>query len=97
MRKKYKVERLLAWRAPKQGMVKLNTDGSWHAIDGFTTKGGVIRDHARKWLFDFAQKIRYCNIALAEFYVVFTGVQFCIQKGFHQVEINVGSQVAHIL
>lgn len=61
-----RIERQIAWVAPSEGWVKLNTDGALHGNPGMATAGGVLRDGEGNWCSGFSLNIRFCSAPLAE-------------------------------
>ncbi|KAL8129251.1 LOW QUALITY PROTEIN: hypothetical protein V2J09_018406 [Rumex salicifolius] len=48
-----RVVKMIGWKAPEQGWLKLNYDGAVKGAMGMATAGGVIGDHCGSWVCDF--------------------------------------------
>ncbi|KAG7548857.1 hypothetical protein ISN44_As12g040050 [Arabidopsis suecica] len=51
-----RVERLIAWTPPREGWLKLNTDGESKGNPGLASAGGVLRDAEGRWCGGFCGK-----------------------------------------
>lgn len=69
-----RVERLVSWRPPSMGWVKLNTDGASHGNPGRATAGGVLRDGDGRWIQGFTFNIGVCSAPLTELWGVLWAV-----------------------
>ena len=49
-----KVSRMIGWSPPKDGWVKLNTDGAFRASDGMAMASGLVRDGCSNWVVEFS-------------------------------------------
>ncbi|KAG7557811.1 Reverse transcriptase domain [Arabidopsis suecica] len=88
-----RVERMVGWKKPPEGWVKLSTDGASHGNPGPSTAGGVIRGMAGEWLGGFALNIGVCSAPLAELWGVYYGLVIAWERGFRRVELEVDSEL----
>ncbi|KAG7537137.1 Zinc finger CCHC-type superfamily [Arabidopsis suecica] len=90
-----RVERLVCWRKPSVGWVKLTTDGASRGNPGLATwgGGGVIRDEEGLWLGGFALNIGICTAPLAELWGAYCGLVIAWEKGFRRVELELDSEL----
>jgi hypothetical protein len=60
---------LIKWHAPKEGFIKINTDGACRS-DQLAGCGGVIRGSQGEWIRGFAKNVGRCNAFMAELWGV---------------------------
>ncbi|OMP05840.1 hypothetical protein COLO4_08513 [Corchorus olitorius] len=65
---------LIGWEKPKEGQVKINTDGSWTQRTNEAAVGGVVRGSCVEWLLGFSQSVGKCSIDLVELWGILQGV-----------------------
>ena len=75
----------ISWKYPKDGWIKLNTDGCSKGNPGVAGAGGVIRDHMGSWIGGFAKNIGICSSVTAELWAIYFGLQSTWDKGFRKV------------
>lgn len=73
--------RLLSWKPPEPGWVKVNTDGASRGNPGLATSGGVIRNEEGDWCGGFAVNIGVCSAPLAEIWGVYYGLSTAWNQG----------------
>ncbi|XP_020871723.1 uncharacterized protein LOC9299799 [Arabidopsis lyrata subsp. lyrata] len=88
-----RVERLICWKPPRDGWMKLNTDGASHGNPGLATAGGVMRDGDGNWCGGFALNIGICSAPLAELWGVYYGLYIAWEKRIRKLEVEVDSVV----
>jgi ribonuclease HI len=81
---------LIKWHAPKEGFIKINTDGACRS-DQLTGCGGVIRGSHGEWIRGFAKNVGRCNAFVAELWGVLEGLRCVRMLGFKKVELNIDS------
>ncbi|MCI24501.1 ribonuclease H protein, partial [Trifolium medium] len=84
--------RLVSWKPPPDGWVKVNTDGACKEgrIAGC---GGLIRGSDGEWLGGFAKFLGACSAYVAELWGVLEGLNLARRLGFRAVELHVDSDV----
>ncbi|MCH94217.1 ribonuclease H protein, partial [Trifolium medium] len=82
---------MVGWTPPKEGYVKLNTDGACknQQIAGC---GGIIRGSQGEWIVSFAKYIGKSSAFVAEMWGVVEGLRLAKRMGFRKVELNVDSE-----
>lgn len=88
-----RVERLIAWKRPEEGWLKLNTDGASRGNPGTATAGGVMRDEEGRWCAGFAVNIGICSAPLAELWGVYYGLYIAWEHGATRVALEVDSEI----
>mgnify|MGYP000988840899 CR=1 FL=1 len=79
---------------PKQGWVKLNTDGSFAESDG-AGAGMILRDSAGAIIFSACRTLFSCRDALeAELGACMEGLSFAIQRSDQPIEVELDSSNA---
>ncbi|KAG7533397.1 Ribonuclease H domain [Arabidopsis thaliana x Arabidopsis arenosa] len=76
------IEQIISWKRPREGWVKLSTDGASHGNPGPATAGGVIRGFDGEWLGGFALNIGICSAPLAELWGVYYGLVIAWREVF---------------
>lgn len=51
----------ICWDPPREGWVKLNTDGAFQVENKTTGCRGLLRDAEGKWIFGFVKHLGYCK------------------------------------
>ncbi|KAG7551702.1 Ribonuclease H domain [Arabidopsis thaliana x Arabidopsis arenosa] len=88
-----RVERFISWKRPREGWVKLSTDGASRGNPGPAAAGGVVRGEDGTWLGGFALRIGICSAPLAELWGVYYGLLIAWEKGYRRVELEVDSEL----
>ncbi|CAA7034666.1 unnamed protein product [Microthlaspi erraticum] len=88
-----RVHRLVGWKAPVAGWMRLNTDGASRGNPGLASAGGVIRDVLGKWICGFSLNIGLCSAPLAELWGVYYGLVMAWEKRIPQLEVEVDSEL----
>ena len=88
-----KVEIMVGWTPPREGWMKLNTDGASHGNPGLASVGGVIRNGDGEWYGGYALNIRRCSAPLAELWGVYYGLVIAWEKGISRLELEVDSKM----
>ncbi|GAU38278.1 hypothetical protein TSUD_119590 [Trifolium subterraneum] len=91
-RESRKVEKLISWKPPPVGWVRLNTDGA-RSEDGSIGCGGIIRGSDSEWLGGFAKFVGFGSAYLAQLWGVFEGLTYARNLNLSHVELNVNSMV----
>lgn len=81
------------WKAPQEGWVALNTDGSSKLEVKAARCGGLLRGANGKWLGGFAKNLGYCHAFIAELWGVCLGLQLAASQGHPNIEVQIDSQV----
>ncbi|MBA0843486.1 hypothetical protein Goarm_000672, partial [Gossypium armourianum] len=68
--------------------VCLNTEGSVRHDDGFAVVGGFVRDHDRKWLFEFNRYLGSCSVFDAELWGILDGLTCLVDRGYDNIVIQ---------
>ena len=68
--------------------VKLNVDGSMISEMSSIVAGGVVRDHRKTWLIDFALKIGTGFVLEVELWGILEGLKLVWQQGLRKVIIE---------
>ncbi|KAL6586076.1 hypothetical protein OROMI_002720 [Orobanche minor] len=82
------------WVWPQEGWWKLNTDGVARGNPGEATAGGIIRDHLGNPLIMFSEFLGDRTNNFAELYAIWWGLEFCIDRHFDTVWVEVDSKIA---
>lgn len=61
-----KEARMVGWIRPKEGFLKLNTDGSFREELAQASAGGLLRDGSGKWIAGFTANLGQCDSLMAE-------------------------------
>ncbi|MCI59033.1 ribonuclease H protein, partial [Trifolium medium] len=65
---------MIRWNAPREGFIKLNTDGACRS-DQIAGCGGVIRSSQDEWIRGYAKNVSRCNAFVAELWGVLEGLR----------------------
>lgn len=86
------VERLIRWEFPREGWVRLNTDGAAKGNPGKAGAGGLIRGYRGELHVAFAVKCGDCSCTKAELKGVLHGLAFAWNGGHRKVQLTVDSE-----
>lgn len=86
-------EQIITWKKPRDGWIKLSTDGASHVNPGPATAGGVLRGEKGEWLGGFALKIGICSAPLAKLWGVYYRLVIAWEKRFRRVKVKVDSKL----
>ncbi|XP_048490396.1 uncharacterized protein LOC125492264 [Beta vulgaris subsp. vulgaris] len=89
-------QRVIAWKPPVHGYLKLNTDGSWKANDK-ASGGGVIRRTDGSWFMGFSIKFRAVNPAAAELITIREGLSMAKDHNISRLEVETDAQALKIM
>ncbi|OMO90064.1 reverse transcriptase [Corchorus capsularis] len=81
-------EVLIGWEKPKEGQVKINTDGSWFQRTNEAAVGGVVRGSCGEWLLGFSQSVGECSIDLEELWDILQGLSLAWSRGFNDIVVE---------
>lgn len=70
------------WVPPKEGWVKLNTDGAMKRASGMASDGGLVRDNRGSWVFGFTMKIGVLDNFSAELWGLREGLRLVKDRVF---------------
>ncbi|CAI0410259.1 unnamed protein product [Linum tenue] len=87
-------DRLVSWKAPDVGWIKVNVDGSRYEANCSTAIGGVLRDCCGNWIAGFANSFGFTTIVTAEVRAIRDGLSLAQLLGYKKVEVESDSQVA---
>ncbi|MFQ6649958.1 hypothetical protein Gotur_022468 [Gossypium turneri] len=68
--------------------VCLNTEGSVRHDDGFAVVGGFVRDHYKKWLFEFNRYLGSCSVFDAELWGILDGLTCLVDRCYDNIIIQ---------
>ncbi|KAK4397474.1 hypothetical protein Sango_1584000 [Sesamum angolense] len=74
---------------PGPGWYKLNNDGASKSNPGPLGAGGLLRDHKSQVLFAFLEPLEISTNTSADLQALYSGLQICLEKGFHKILIEV--------
>ena len=89
-----KAERWISWSMPKNGVMKLNTNGAFSSSTGDARAGGLLQDSDGRWCGGFVYNIGRCSVTKAELLAVYHGLLLTWEKG-HKSAYHVGSISVH--
>ncbi|XP_056697578.1 uncharacterized protein [Spinacia oleracea] len=92
-RKRQREEIYVRWIAPREGWVKLNTDGASKGNPGRAGCGGVIRGNGGEIFDVYASNCGTCSSTKAELLGVVRGLAIAWNAGFKKVVLSVDSEV----
>ncbi|XP_021860368.2 uncharacterized protein [Spinacia oleracea] len=77
-----------SWKPPREGFVKLNTDGAWKSSD-IAGGGGMFRSTTGSWFVGFTRKYNMHSSMVAELYA--TRDELIMAKDYHfdKVELEI--------
>lgn len=81
-----------SWQAPKQGWVKLNTNGSSKENSGWSGGGGVLRDYRGLWISEFLAHFGFCSSMKAELLAVLHSLHLAWELGFRHLIVELDSK-----
>ncbi|XP_061351083.1 uncharacterized protein LOC133296147 [Gastrolobium bilobum] len=84
----------VSWRAPSQGWLKFNVDGSCRANGCDLACGGVLRDEHGNWIHGFSRKLGHGSVLMAELWGILVGLQWIWQKNMRNVVLEGDSLAA---
>jgi ribonuclease HI len=82
---------MIGWVPPKDGFVKLNTDGASKNMQQAGC-GGIVRGSQGEWIRGYAKSVGMCNAFVAELWGVLEGLRIVKNMGFRKVELCIDSQ-----
>nr|XP_009793305.1 PREDICTED: uncharacterized protein LOC104240220 [Nicotiana sylvestris] len=78
---------------PREGTVKLNTDGSFLHSSGLAGMGGIVRDCRGNMLMAFAVPKSCSSNNMAKAHAAKYGLEWCIQQGFGDIILEIDSVI----
>lgn len=82
----------VGWEPPENGWLKLNTDGARKASTGLANAGGLVRDHAGNWIWDYIVNIGHTDSFTVELWGLRDGLRLLDGKGFSRVVVELDSE-----
>lgn len=86
--------RLVTWKKPANGYVKLNTHEAVCQSTNRAATGGPIRDEQGNWLLGFLFNFGLCIVIATELWGNLKGLNMCWEKGWRWVELESDSLVS---
>ncbi|KAG7591719.1 Ribonuclease H-like superfamily [Arabidopsis thaliana x Arabidopsis arenosa] len=86
-----RIERMISWKKPVDGWVKLNTDGASRGNPGLAAAGGVLRQGDGSWYGGFSLNVGICSAPLAELWGVYYGLYIAWERKITRLELEVDS------
>lgn len=84
----------IIWNPPKEGWVKINTDGAKKSSTGLASVGGLLRDHRGNWIKGFTIKIGDADSFSAELWGLREGLRLAREGGFERIVVETDSELA---
>lgn len=85
-------EVFVRWMYPREGWVRLNTDGASKGNPGEAGAGGIIRGYRGEMFEMFAANCGICSSTKAEFLAVLRGLTLAWNGGHKRVQLTVDSE-----
>ncbi|KAJ0029811.1 hypothetical protein Pint_13441 [Pistacia integerrima] len=82
------IPKLVYWRKPAEGWIKLNVDGCCRGNPGSCGGGGVIRDVRGIFKGDFSSSFGHGTNNEVELRALLAGISLCKELGFNQINIE---------
>ncbi|PKI49687.1 hypothetical protein CRG98_029932 [Punica granatum] len=90
--------KLIGWRMPSDGWLKLNTDGAAKGNPSLARAGGLLRDDNGRWLGGFVHNIKIATSILVELWTVKNGFEVSREIGPRRLVLETDSElVANLL
>ncbi|CAM8940407.1 unnamed protein product [Rhodiola kirilowii] len=84
------------WCPPKEGVVKINVDGSWRQEDSGTGIGIVARDHSGSLLWIWAEQLQHLSCAgEVEGHALLTALKIAQERGIEEVMFETDALEVH--
>lgn len=80
--------KLVTWKFPGTGKIKLNTDGSSRGNPGPAGFGGVFKEERGHWVLGFYGRLADCTSLEAELWGIFRGLELVQSQGMEAVEVE---------
>lgn len=84
----------IAWRALRNGWVKLNTDAAVTNLGAKAAAGGILRDDNGNFLLGFSMDVGEATVTVAELKAILSGVKLVWRRGYSFVAIESDSLTA---
>lgn len=81
--------KMVGWRPPRQGFMKLNADGARRASQGIATTGGLITDKCCIWRVGFSVNTGDTSAIGAEFWDIKVGLLHAWNRRHQKLELEV--------
>ena len=85
----------VGWTPPQHGWVTLNTDGYAKNGSNLVGGGGLLRDHAGRWIEGFPINLRSCSTLEVELWVIIHGLHIAWRKGIRSLMVETDSTLAY--
>ena len=85
--------RRVRWMRPSNGLVNLNTDGSFLGNPGRAGGGGLICDANGGWIKGFTRNIGVSSSVEAELWDLRDGLSLCLSLNIPAVEIEIDAKI----
>ncbi|KAK9045332.1 hypothetical protein V6N11_059216 [Hibiscus sabdariffa] len=80
--------KLQKWVLIHKGWVTCNADGSFRAVSGSATCGGVLRNHHGEWIVGFAKSIGICSAIKAELWGIYKCPKYAWELGITRLQME---------
>lgn len=77
-----KHESLVHWVKPRQGWIKVNSEGASRGNPGLAAAGGVLRDGKDDWVDGFVANLGISTAPAAELWGIVHGINMAWEYGF---------------
>ncbi|XP_019418611.1 PREDICTED: uncharacterized protein LOC109329402 [Lupinus angustifolius] len=81
----------VVWERPREGWIKVNTDGAAKGFPGMAGVGGIFRNNHGECIACFAEFIDYQSVLYAEFFAVIQAVKLACNNGWNHLWIECDS------
>lgn len=88
-----KKEILIGWVKPKEGFVKLNTNGCCKLSSLQASAGGFIWNEEGRWITGFMANISQCDSLTEEIWAALFGLEMVWNTGFRRIILEMDSLV----
>lgn len=88
-----KKEMLIGWDKPREGFIKLNTDGYSKSNSVKVSAGGFLRNKEGRWINGFMANISQYDSLMAEIWAAIFGLEMAWNGGFKKIILEVDSLV----
>jgi len=83
----------IGWKRPREGWIKLNSDGACKDMGVIAGCGCLFRDSDGRWIKDYTKKIGACDVLHAEMWGLYLGLDMAWREHYSHIIVESVSKI----